>query len=102
MLLFGSVADAPNPVADVIGHQQRAFRVDRDADWPALGLALVVDETGQHIERLAGRPACAERDEDDFIAAERLPVPRSIRPFDNLGAVLYGRRLNPIALWTFR
>jgi NAD(P)-dependent dehydrogenase (short-subunit alcohol dehydrogenase family) len=48
---------APDRVADVVGDQQRALLVDRDADRAALRLALVVEEAGQHVLRLARRLA---------------------------------------------
>ena len=62
---------APDGVADIVGHQQRALLVDGDADRPALRLALVVEEAGQDVLRLAGGLAVRERHEDHLVAAAR-------------------------------
>src|SRR3954470_19601960 len=46
---------APDRVADIVGHQERALLVEADADRAALGFALVVEKTGQDVPRLARR-----------------------------------------------
>src|ERR1700722_16099311 len=68
----------PHRVADVVGHQQRALLVDLDADRPPLRLAIAVEETGQHVLRLAGGLAVGERHEDHLVAGARLAIPRTV------------------------
>src|SRR5215207_10808429 len=47
---------APDDVADIVGHQQRAVGAERDADRPAVGDLLVGREKpGQNIPRRTGR-----------------------------------------------
>src|SRR5947209_12333430 len=70
--------DAPDRIADVVGHQQRARLVDADADRAALGVAAVVEESGQDVLRLAGRLAVGEGYEDDLVAGAELAIPRAV------------------------
>src|SRR5688572_22279930 len=66
---------APDRVADIIGHQQRALLVDRDTDRPTAGIALRVEEIGEHIFEFAGWLAVRERYEHDLVAAGRIAIP---------------------------
>ena len=59
-LFSGRGRDAPDRVADVVGHQQRAALVDRDADRAALGVALRAQESRQHVDRRIAA-ACRRR-----------------------------------------
>ena len=52
---------APHRVADIVGHQQRALLVDRGRRPAGPGFALVVEEAGQHVLRLAGGLAVLRR-----------------------------------------
>src|SRR5450432_354361 len=69
---------APYDVAHVVRDQQRAVLADHNADRPPEGLALVAEETGQHVDGLARGLAADERHEDDLVAAARLTVPRAV------------------------
>src|SRR5262249_23535486 len=73
---------APDRIPDVGGHQQRALLIHRHSDGSAMRLVVATDESGEHVERLAGRTAVRssprplrERDQRDVssraIAAER-------------------------------
>src|SRR5262245_19040137 len=66
---------SPYDVADVVGHQQCPAPVDLDADRPSACVAILVEESGQHVEWLARGLAVGERDEDHLVAAVGLPVP---------------------------
>ena len=44
---------APDRVADIVRHQQRALFVEGNADRTALRLAIAVDKAGQNVARLA-------------------------------------------------
>src|SRR5207244_9122434 len=67
--------DAPDHVADVIGNQQSAVPCERDAHGAPHRLAGGRHETGQDIERLAGRLSAVEWHEDHLVTAARLAVP---------------------------
>ena len=55
-------ADPPDAIADIVGHQQSALAIDRDTDRPATGVAVLIEESGQDVDRLS-RPACPARRE---------------------------------------
>lgn len=44
---------APNNVAHVVGYQQRAFAIDRDADWTSHCVTILSHEASQHVDRCA-------------------------------------------------
>src|SRR6185295_137980 len=71
-------ADPPDRVADIVGHQQRAALVDGDADRTAHRVAVLLDEAGEHVDRLARGLAVCKRHEDHLVAAPRLAVPRAV------------------------
>jgi hypothetical protein len=51
-LLAGRSGHAPDRVRQIVGDDQRAaVGVDRHADGPAAGLAVLADEARQHVER---------------------------------------------------
>jgi len=80
-------ADAPNHVANVIGHQQCAPTVDDDPDGTSAGVAVAfIEEPGQHVHRITRRHAVGERNEDQFVSAPRLPVPRTVLPHEHAAA----------------
>src|SRR5579871_616884 len=70
--------DPPDRVADIVGDEQRAAFVDRNADGTAVGLAIGIEKAGENVAWLAGRFAAFERHENDLIAGERLAVPRAV------------------------
>ena len=73
---FNSRCHTPDHIAHVIGHEQGAALVERHANRPAEGIALIGEEAAQHIERCAGRLAAAvEGNEDNLVAAVRPAVP---------------------------
>jgi hypothetical protein len=55
-------------MANVIGDEQRAARVNRHADRASHRVAVLPHEAGQHVDRLARRSAAGERHEDHFVA----------------------------------
>src|SRR6185295_8392224 len=63
----GRPAHAPDGVAHVVGHQQRAARRHRDADRPPAGFATLVQEAIEDADGLAGRPPLGERNEDHLV-----------------------------------
>jgi hypothetical protein len=90
------VGDAPNKIAHVISHQQRALRIQRDTDRPTKGIAILAEKSSQHINRRrAGRFTIGERHEDDLIAAVWPVVPRAMLAV--LPAVEVGSGLPPSA-----
>jgi hypothetical protein len=50
---------APDPFSHVVGDQQSAISRDRDADRTPAGVALRVEETGEHILGRAGSSGSA-------------------------------------------
>src|SRR3954464_6432403 len=70
--------EAPDRVADVVGDEESAALVEGNADRAAVGFAPGTQEAVEHFDRLAGRFAVAERNEDDVVAGERLAVPRAV------------------------
>src|SRR6516164_4777127 len=63
----GRRCHAPDCVANVVGHEQRAVFVDPQPDGPALRLAILVEESGQDVARRAGGFAVLERHEDHLV-----------------------------------
>ncbi len=56
--------DAPDPVSDIVRHQERPIAVNRYAYSPAERLLLLsVEETGQDIDGRSGRTASAILDD---------------------------------------
>jgi hypothetical protein len=51
--LLSGARHPPHDVAHVVGDEQRAAAVDRDADRAAERIALSVDESSQDVDRLA-------------------------------------------------
>lgn len=45
--------DSPDDMAHVVGNQQRTRLVEHHAGWPAKGVAVPAEETGQQIDGLA-------------------------------------------------
>ena len=73
--------DAPDRVADVVRHQQRAGAVRFQSDGAAAGLAVGGKEAGQHVLRLGAvdrEAAGGEGDEHHLVARHRLAVPRAV------------------------
>ncbi|CAN6484249.1 unnamed protein product [Victoria cruziana] len=74
----GRGGDAPDHIADIVGHQQRAAAVQRDAHRPSLRLALPVQKSTEHEQRRPRGPRPVEGHEDHLVAAARLAVPRAM------------------------
>src|SRR4051812_10017824 len=71
--------DPPDPVADIVGDEQAAGLVDRHADRPPLGIAVLVEKAGEHVDRLArSRLVAGEGHEHNLVARARLAVPRAM------------------------
>src|SRR5215468_2975460 len=68
----------PDRVADIVGDQQRSLLVDTYTDRAPLCFALVIEEAGQHILRLARGLAVLERDKDHLVAGARLAIPGAV------------------------
>src|SRR4051812_37104914 len=49
--------DAPDDVADIVGHEQAIPAVHGDTDRAAIGFRLGAEETAQHLDGLACRLA---------------------------------------------
>ena len=73
--LGGVWSDTPDDITHVIGNQQRAVPIHRDADGPAHGFARSIDEAAQHVFRLPGRLAIAKGNEHHLVAATGPAVP---------------------------
>src|ERR1700751_5724800 len=80
--------DPPHDAADVVGYQQRALFVDRDANRAALDLVVAVQEAGEELLRRQLRPAVGEGEEHDAVAVQRLAVPRAVLADEGAAAVL--------------
>ena len=65
--LRGRGSHAPDGIADIVGDEQAAAPVDRDADRTSECLAFCVDETSKDIHRLSRRTPGGERHEDDLM-----------------------------------
>lgn len=69
---------APERVADVIGREQGSLLVDHDADRPSHRIAMIVDESGEHVDRLARWLVASERHVDDFVTTGWFAIPRPV------------------------
>src|SRR4029079_10299010 len=70
---------APDDVADIVSHQQRAVGAERDADWTSVGDLLVGREKpGENVPRRTRWAAVLERHEDDGVAAQRAAIPGAV------------------------
>src|SRR4051794_41698279 len=49
----------------------------RSTDRPAVGLVVVAQKAGQHVDRFTARPPVVEGHEDHLVAAQWFSVPRS-------------------------
>jgi hypothetical protein len=56
--------DAPNAVADIVGHQQCTVLSDGDANGPAQRLVILIYKAGHYVEGPAGRLAIGKSDKD--------------------------------------
>ncbi len=71
--------DAPDHVADIVGHQQRSVGAQRDADGTSVGFLFVGrEEAAQNIPRRPGGAAVLERDEHHLVAAQRAAIPGAV------------------------
>src|ERR1039457_4241936 len=72
---------APDHVANVIRHQNRAVGTECDAYRTAIGHPLVrCEEPRQNIPRRPRRASVCERHEHDLIATQRAAVPGAVLP----------------------
>jgi hypothetical protein len=86
----------PHHIPDVVGHQQRAARKERETDRTAARVAVaLVEKSGEHAHRLAGWFAAVERHEDHLasvsVGAAAMCVEDRLAPYE-LGTI-------PRALW---
>ena len=65
----------PNFVAHIIGHQQVPLFVDHHAHWPAHGVAVSIQKTGEYVDWHASRLAVGKGYEDHFVTAVRFSIP---------------------------
>ena len=90
----GSRRDAPDRVADVVGDQQRAARVD--ARRRPGGRARCRRSSRKPVSTSSGvprRPAARERHEDHLVAARRLAVPRAVLADERAAAIALRQQL---------
>src|SRR5690349_4323713 len=64
------IADPPDRIADIVGDDQRARAVDRNANGTSVRLPFSIQEAGHEIERPAGGLASGEANEDHPVAVE--------------------------------
>src|SRR3981081_183062 len=76
--LVSCARDPPYGVADVVGDEQRAGSVHRDSHRTSHRVSVLLDESRQHVDRLAGRHAMREWDEDHLVSAAWLSIPRPV------------------------
>ena len=70
--------DPPDSIADVVGHEQGAIRVKRDAHRSTHRVSVRQQESAQEILGRAGRLPIAKRNEHHLVTRARLAVPRSV------------------------
>src|ERR1700682_3961758 len=72
---------APDHIANIVRHQNRAVGTECYPDRPSIGLALVRrEEARQDIPRRPGRAPGRERHEDALVATQRAAVPGAVLP----------------------
>src|SRR5450755_3516041 len=72
---------APDHIAYVVRHQNRAVGTECDAYWTAIGHPLVrCEEPRQNIPRRPGRAPVRERHEHELVAAQRAAIPGAVLP----------------------
>src|SRR5690348_13073301 len=69
---------APDGAADIVGNQQRAVAIHRDADRAAVRVALRIEETRDEVERLSDRPSAGKADEHNPVAVQISAVPAAV------------------------
>src|SRR5579862_2332450 len=87
--------DTPNRAARVLGDEQGAILVHRDADRAAPDFGIADDKSGGEVVVLAGRHAVLYYDADDFVAGSLGSVPRPVFGGENIAAVLLWK-LRPV------
>src|SRR3954452_2305792 len=89
--------DAPDHVAHVVRHQERAVRAERDPDRSPEGGPLVgSEEPRQDVARRPGGATVLERHEDDPVTTKLAAVPGTMLPDDHaIGIAGQGARGEP-------
>src|SRR5690606_12975135 len=89
---------APDRGRQIVGDNQRAFRIDRHTHRTTAGGAVVVPKPGNEIHRRAGRPPVAERHEHHLVADGLAAVPTTVfadeNPAGELAAHRVGREIH--------
>src|ERR1017187_8298167 len=75
----------PDDVAEVVSHQQRAPLIQRHADRPTEGVAIATYEPGQYNHGQPGGLSVLEGNKDDFVAATRPAIPRTVLADEHAG-----------------
>src|SRR4051794_24411555 len=65
----------PDRVADIVGHQQRAWSVDGHPDWPAEPIAGLTDEARENVGWPPRRMSVSEWHIDHLVPGRWLAVP---------------------------
>src|SRR5690606_13900936 len=76
--LFSRRRHAPDHVAPSLRHHGRHLPVHRDADRTALRLAVLVEKTGEQLDRFPGWFPLPERHVDHVVARQRPAVPGTV------------------------
>src|SRR5882724_6585709 len=72
---------APDHIANIVRHQNRAVGTECYPDRSSIGLPLVrCEEPRQNIPRRPGRAPVRERHEDDLVATQRAAIPGAVLP----------------------
>src|SRR5712664_744386 len=70
---------APDHIANIVRHQNRAVGTECYPDRSPIGLPLVrCEEPRQNIPRRSGRAPVRERHESDLVATERAAIPGAV------------------------
>src|ERR1700720_2072901 len=92
LFLIGCVADAPNGVRTVIGHEERAIRSHGDADRASPDVAVVDHEPSDKILVLAaGTAGLVHGDADHLVASADGTVPRAVFGGKDIAAIFGGK-----------
>src|SRR5882672_12786655 len=69
----------PDDIANIVRHQKRAIRTERDTDWSAIRDFLIRREKArQNIPRRTGWAPVLEGHEDDGVTAQRAAIPGAV------------------------
>jgi hypothetical protein len=71
-------AYAPDCVANVVGDEQRATLVDRDANWATHRFAALIQKARDDIDRRGCRFSILEWNENHLVATRRFSIPGTV------------------------